>query len=138
MGTANFNRKQRSASRNSTLRSYASTSSLVIDLGATQKDYTSRITLLKQQYKHLPRTEAPMGIKPMLATTAREAFNDVDWLFEIKWDGYRAHTYHLQGKTEIRSRNNLPFTKKYFPLADALRDWHVDAVLAAAQDLNKA
>ena len=65
----------------------------------------------------------------MLATTAREAFNDVDWLFEIKWDGYRALTYHLDGKTEIRSRNNLPFTKKYFPLVDALRDWNIDAVL---------
>ncbi len=126
MGTSNFNRKERS---NSAGEGNDATSSLVIDMYATKKDFASRIALLKQQYKHLHHTDAPTDLKPMLATSAREAFNDVDWLFEIKWDGYRALTYHVQGKTEIRSRNNLPFTNKYFPLADAVRDWKVDAVL---------
>lgn len=129
MGTTNSNRKERSSTRNSVRGKKATTAPLVIDISTSQKDLASRITLLKQQYKQLPRTEAPIDVKPMLATTAREAFNDVDWLFEIKWDGYRALTYHLDGKTEIRSRNNLPFSKRYFPLVDALRDWQVDAVL---------
>ena len=29
-------------------------------------------------------------IKPMLAKETAEAFDDKGWLFEIKWDGYRA------------------------------------------------
>lgn len=129
MGITNSNRKERTTKGNSNIGRNASTSSLVIDMVATRKDFASIVTLLKQQFKHLPRTTPPLNMKPMLATTTRDAFNDVDWLFEIKWDGYRALTYHLNGKTEIRSRNNLPFTKKYFPLTDALRDWKLDAVL---------
>src|SRR3954471_9949738 len=31
----------------------------------------------------------PDRIEPMLATLASKAFDDPDWLFEIKWDGYR-------------------------------------------------
>src|SRR5271168_3372834 len=32
----------------------------------------------------------PRGIQPMLATNTAKAFDNPDWLFEIKWDGYRA------------------------------------------------
>jgi bifunctional non-homologous end joining protein LigD len=32
----------------------------------------------------------PTEIHPMLATTVDEPFDSPDWLFEIKWDGYRA------------------------------------------------
>ncbi len=31
----------------------------------------------------------PQRIEPMLATLATKPFSDPDWLFEIKWDGYR-------------------------------------------------
>ena len=31
----------------------------------------------------------PQHIEPMLATLATKPFTDPDWLFEIKWDGYR-------------------------------------------------
>ena len=32
----------------------------------------------------------PQGIKPMLATMVKEPFDHPDWIFEVKWDGYRA------------------------------------------------
>jgi len=32
----------------------------------------------------------PKNVKPMLATLVREPFDGEDWLFEIKWDGFRA------------------------------------------------
>ena len=35
------------------------------------------------------RRMPPAFIEPMLATLADRAFSDPDWLFEIKWDGYR-------------------------------------------------
>ena len=33
--------------------------------------------------------DLPTRIEPMLATLASKPFTDPDWLFEIKWDGYR-------------------------------------------------
>ena len=53
-------------------------------------------------------------ISPMSATLSDEpAFDDQKWLFEIKWDGYRAIA-ELKGK-EFRfySRNGLSYTKAY-------------------------
>ena len=43
--------------------------------------------------------------KPMLAREAAKAFSDKDWIFEIKWDGFRALAY-IDGKVSLRSRNN--------------------------------
>src|SRR5438132_11633504 len=36
---------------------------------------------------HAPRAAMPHHIRPMLAA---QPFNHPDWIFEIKWDGYRA------------------------------------------------
>ena len=35
------------------------------------------------------RRRCPRYLEPMKATLATKAFRDEDWLFEIKWDGYR-------------------------------------------------
>ena len=35
----------------------------------------------------------PHVIRPMLATIIDKPFDDQDWLYEVKWDGYRAITY---------------------------------------------
>ena len=43
--------------------------------------------------------------KPMLAKEASEAFSNKDWIFEIKWDGFRALAY-VNEKVSLRSRNN--------------------------------
>lgn len=53
-------------------------------------------------------------ITPMSATLSDEpAFDDPKWLFEIKWDGYRAIA-ELKGKdSRLYSRNGLSFAKAY-------------------------
>jgi len=72
----------------------------------------------------------PHDLKPMLATRVEEAFDNKDWLYEIKWDGYRALAYLNKGKVELRSRNNLSFTQKFATIADALRhEWKGDAIV---------
>ena len=43
--------------------------------------------------------------KPMLAKEAANAFSGKDWIFEIKWDGYRAVAY-VNDEVSLRSRNN--------------------------------
>lgn len=71
----------------------------------------------------------PQEIKPMLATLVDEPFSNENWLFEIKWDGYRAIAYMDNNYFELLSRNNLSFLEKYSPVADALRALGVNAVL---------
>ena len=43
--------------------------------------------------------------KPMLAKEAKAAFTDKDWLFEVKWDGFRAIAYVDSDELSLRSRN---------------------------------
>jgi bifunctional non-homologous end joining protein LigD len=66
----------------------------------------------------------PKNIEPMLATLVDEIPGDEqNWIFEIKWDGYRAIAYLNQGVVEIRSRNNKSFNEKFYPVYDALKKW---------------
>jgi bifunctional non-homologous end joining protein LigD len=71
----------------------------------------------------------PLRVKPMLTTLVDEAFDGDDWLFEIKWDGYRAVSSISAGKVELYSRNNLSFNQRYPEIGDELSSWTVDAVL---------
>jgi bifunctional non-homologous end joining protein LigD len=40
----------------------------------------------------------------------KEAFNHPDWLFELKYDGFRALAVIQAGHTQLVSRNGHPFT----------------------------
>jgi bifunctional non-homologous end joining protein LigD len=60
----------------------------------------------------------PMAIHPMLATPIEEPFDDPAWLFEIKWDGYRAIAFIDGGKVRLVSRNQNELTHRYPELKD--------------------
>ena len=78
--------------------------------------------------KGAPKSKIPANIKPMKATLVDEPFDDPDWLYEVKWDGYRAIATLSKGDVSLISRNNLPF-EKYYPINEALSKWKMDAVL---------
>ena len=65
----------------------------------------------------------------MLATLVDEPFDDDNWLFEIKWDGYRAIGSLINGKADLYSRNNISFKEKYAPVSEALEDFAVNVVV---------
>ncbi|HUP14098.1 MAG TPA: hypothetical protein VM187_17880, partial [Niastella sp.] len=71
----------------------------------------------------------PHDLKPMLASLTDQPFDDKNWQFEIKWDGYRALAYVNSTDIALRSRNNLSFNHKYPAIIDALRQWPVNAVI---------
>ncbi len=58
----------------------------------------------------------PTVIHPMLATSAAKAFDDPDWLFEIKWDGYRAIAFIEDGGVRLVSRNQNDLTAQFAEL----------------------
>jgi bifunctional non-homologous end joining protein LigD len=83
---------------------------------------------LPEAVRSLPSVPMPGGVKPMLATLVDAPFDSADWLFEIKWDGYRAVAYKEGDQVELISRNNKPFTEKYEPVAEALKELDISAV----------
>ncbi|UOE52495.1 DNA ligase D [Mucilaginibacter sp. SMC90] len=78
--------------------------------------------------KGAPKSKILTSIKPMKATLVDEPFDEPGWLFEVKWDGYRAIANLQKDEVSLISRNNLPF-EKYYPINDALKKWGMNAVL---------
>jgi bifunctional non-homologous end joining protein LigD len=60
----------------------------------------------------------PTTIHPMLAESIEEPFDGAEWLFEIKWDGYRAVAFIENGKARLVSRNQNDLTARYPELKD--------------------
>lgn len=61
-------------------------------------------------------------IRPMLARQRPEPFDDDAWIFEIKWDGYRAIAETGPNATRLYSRNGLSFEHAYPDIMQALQD----------------
>ena len=57
---------------------------------------------------------------PMLATLADAVPTAGEWLFEVKWDGYRALAYLRGGEVRLVSRNGNDLTDRFRGIADAI------------------
>src|SRR5271157_2045918 len=82
-----------------------------------------------EDMKDAPVRPMPHNIKPMLATLVKEPFDHVDWIFEVKWDGYRAIAEVRDGNVSLYSRNLISLSQKFAPVTDALRKFRFEAVL---------
>ena len=71
----------------------------------------------------------PQIFKPMLATLVDKPFDEPGWIYEIKWDGYRAVAMLNKGKVELISRNNKSFNEKFYPVTAALKKWKINAIV---------
>ena len=68
-------------------------------------------------------------IRPMLAQLHDEPFDDPEWLFEIKWDGYRAVAEVKKDGVKLYSRNGLSFLRLYPTVVAELEKIKEDVVL---------
>ena len=59
------------------------------------------------------KSPMPKVIHPMLATLTDRPFSSDDWLYEIKWDGYRAVAFIEDGESRLLSRNQNDMTALY-------------------------
>ncbi|MGA2374179.1 MAG: non-homologous end-joining DNA ligase [Candidatus Sulfotelmatobacter sp.] len=91
------------------LKSSASSAVLVSDLGA--------------------KRPMPTTIHPMLATSVDEPFDGAEWLFEIKWDGYRAIAFIADGKLRLVSRNQNELTERFPELKDLPKVVHAESAI---------
>lgn len=90
----------------------------------TKKDKAFKALLAKGE-----KQDFPENISPMLATLVDKPFDEAGWLYEVKWDGYRAVIYRQGSIVEMRSRNNKSFNEKFYAVYNALKQWKINAVL---------
>ena len=84
-----------------------------------------------------PRTAAPMSrdsklpkhLQPMLATLTDAPFDDPEWVFEDKYDGFRMVSEIRGGKVALYSRNGKIISHSYVEVARALEGVQSDAVI---------
>jgi bifunctional non-homologous end joining protein LigD len=69
-------------------------------------------------------------VEPMKAQlTDQPAFDSADWIFEIKWDGYRAIAEVNKAGNKLYSRNGLTFDKAYSKIFEGLKSIKKDAII---------
>lgn len=76
-----------------------------------------------------PKVATPWEVRPMLCTLVDEPFDRQDWLFEVKWDGYRAIASKKSGEIALYSRAGNTFASKYPPVAEAMHAIKHDVIL---------
>nr|WP_254659556.1 DNA ligase D [Mucilaginibacter sp. PPCGB 2223] len=64
----------------------------------------------------------------MKATLVDAPFDQPGWIYEIKWDGYRAVAVVNDGKATLTSRSNLVFSQ-FEPINKILESWNLNVVL---------
>jgi bifunctional non-homologous end joining protein LigD len=75
------------------------------------------------------KAKMPTDLEPMLATFTKTPFDRKDWIFEIKWDGYRAIAEVPQnGKVRLYSRNKLAYEKEFPPVVSDLKKLDCQAI----------
>lgn len=84
---------------------------------------------IKKILNGLPDQAFPEFVPPMLATLVNEPVNQDGWLYEIKWDGYRALALSHQEETNLKSRNNKSFNDKFYPVHQAIEALNINAIL---------
>lgn len=95
----------------------------------SQSAINSKKAIMDELLKKAPSEKFYTETEPMLATLIDKPFNSEDWLYEVKWDGYRALAFSYQSTVELKSRNNKSFNEKFYPIYDELQKIKLDAVL---------
>jgi bifunctional non-homologous end joining protein LigD len=75
------------------------------------------------------KSTLPKRLQPMLATLTNAPFDDPDWVFEDKYDGFRMVSEIRGGKVALYSRNGKIISHSYIEVAEALEGVKGDAVI---------
>lgn len=93
-----------------------------VTLESMEKKAEKQAVEKKKPVKNKKQTIAKaIFIPPMLAVLTEKPFDNEDWVFENKYDGYRTIAVVNPGEVELFSRNQLSFTANFKPIADELK-----------------
>ncbi len=71
------------------------------------------VSSVVKELKGAAKRPMPTAIHPMLAISIEKPFDNPEYLFEIKWDGYRAVSFIKDGSVRLVSRNQNDLTGQY-------------------------
>ena len=124
-GKARQNEKaEQSSKRSSTKQSSKKSSKVSTKPTKTEKSSVPSVSSVVKAVSPQPAGSSPVkkpmpaAIHPMLAESVDAPFDGPDWLFEIKWDGYRAVAFIENGNVRLVSRNQNDLTPRYPELKD--------------------
>src|SRR5258708_31475130 len=66
------------------------------------------------------KAEMPAKVEPMMAVLGSSLPSGSDWLYEVKWDGYRALCFIEKGKVRMISRRAIAMEGQFPDIAQAL------------------
>ncbi|WP_125720026.1 DNA ligase D [Flavobacterium ustbae] len=91
-------------------------------LASKTKEKSSAKTTKKKEVKKKSdtKTEKAEFLKPMLASVREKPFDDDEWIFENKYDGYRTIAVVNEQKVDLFSRNEISFNENFKPIAEEL------------------
>lgn len=75
------------------------------------------------------RAAMPQRVEPMLATAVAAPPQGSDWVYEIKWDGYRGIAFLDGGGLRLVSRNNQALDKQFPELAELANQIAADSAI---------
>ena len=92
---------------------------------------SDKLTLkeLQNLLKKGKKSAFPKDLSPMLATLTDEPFDDDEWDFEVKWDGYRSIAFLNKGSAQLQSRNGNSFNEKFQQIYEAVNNWNINAIV---------
>ncbi len=71
--------------------------------------------------KSNPKVEIARFLKPMLTSVSEKPFDDDEWIFENKYDGYRTIAVINAQHVDLFSRNEISFNSNFKPIAEELK-----------------
>ncbi|MGI9102049.1 MAG: non-homologous end-joining DNA ligase [Terriglobales bacterium] len=107
-----------SAATTSSLRKTAKRKVLASSAKGSAFSALKKNTDAPEKVKGAEKASMPRAIRPMLATLVDEPFNSAEWLYEVKWDGFRAIAHIEGGRARFTSRNQNDLTGEFPELKD--------------------
>lgn len=108
---------------------YASRKDITLNDTSVKSGKTVDQVGIKKNAKSVSTSHLPHEVSPMLAEVADVPFDSKDWVYEIKWDGYRAIGQIHNGNVRVYSRNNRDFNDRYPAIVEELKTINHDVVL---------
>lgn len=113
--------QNKSVISNKTLEQLEKKSEKVTEIATTEKKKTAKIVDSKPEKADF--------VKPMLANSTDKPFDNPDWIFENKFDGYRTIAVINTEQVQLWSRNHLSFNTSFETLIPELKKINHTVVL---------
>lgn len=99
------------------------------DSNSSSKEINNGQEKTSNHSKTKKKTKMPEFIPPMLAISMKNPFNNKEWLYEIKWDGYRALAFIDPPVITLKSRTKHNWNHQFPSIIENLKTIRTQTIL---------